>query len=187
METKPEPRFRKRLPCRLKVAGNSHSAMVLNVSRNGLFVQTSAGPSPGAAVVIDLDVASGSDTVPIEGRVVWRRVVASHLRTITLGGIGVRIQSAPEAYYSFLSEVAGEAPSTGPSAGCETAGPVLESCSDSPVIEFRVRVKQEGGSRTRTLMLESGSEEEARNGVMEIVGAGWVILELKSTSEGAPS
>ena len=133
-------------------------------------------------MVIDLDVASGLDTVPIEGRVVWRRVVASHLRTISLGGVGVRIQSAPEAYYSFLSEVAGEAPSAGPPAGCETASPAPESRSEAPVIEFRVRVKQEGGSRTRTLMLESESEEEARNGAMEIVGEGWAILELKPIS-----
>ena len=28
-------------------------------------------------------------------------------------------------------------------------------------------------------MLQSESEEEARNGALEIVGAGWVILELK--------
>jgi hypothetical protein len=35
-------------------------------------------------------------------------------------------------------------------------------------------------------MLESESEEEARNGAMEIVGEGWVILEIKPTSRGAP-
>jgi Tfp pilus assembly protein PilZ len=79
--TQAEPRFKKRLPCRVKVAGSSHAGMVLNMSRGGLFIQTSAGPSPGAGVMVDLDVASRSDTVPIGARVVWKRVVASHRRS----------------------------------------------------------------------------------------------------------
>jgi Tfp pilus assembly protein PilZ len=177
-----EPRFRKRLPCRLKVAGSSHSGMVLNLSRGGLFVQTSAGPPTGADVVVDLDVASHPDTVPIGGRVVWRRMVAPHLRTLTQGGVGVRIESAPEVYYSFLSGVSGEAPGTRSSVDCETAEPALESRSDSPGIEFRVRVKQEGGPRSRTLTLHSESEEEARSRALSIVGAGWAVLELKRSS-----
>jgi Tfp pilus assembly protein PilZ len=177
-----EPRFRKRLPCRLKVAGSSHSALVLNLSRGGLFVQTSAGPPPGAGVLLDLDVAGHPNTVPIGGRVVWRRMVAPHLRTLTQGGVGVRVESAPEAYYNFLSGVAGEVPSRPPSSDCETAGPALESGSDSPGIEFRVRVKQEGRPRSRTLTLHSESAEGARSRALSIVGAGWVILELKRSS-----
>jgi hypothetical protein len=157
--------------------------MVLNVSRSGLFIQTSAAPPPGSAVVIDLDVASGSEPVAIEGRVVWRRMVASHLRSITQGGVGVRIVSAPDAYYSFISSVAGDEPMPRSLADAGPTEPVLEPGSESPGLEFRVRVKQEGGSRTRLLTIQSVSEEEARNGVLEIVGSGWVILELKSTSE----
>ena len=182
MEAQAEPRFKKRLPCRLKVAGSSHSGMVLNLSRGGLFVQTSAGPPPGADVVVDLDVASQPDTVPVGGRVVWRRMVVPHLRTLTQGGIGVRIENAPEVYYSFLSGVAGEAPATHLSADSESAEPVLESPSESPGIEFRVRVKQAGGPRSRTLSLRSESEEEARSRALSIAGAGWAILELKRFS-----
>ena len=182
MQTQPEPRFRRRLPCRVKVAGSSNSAMVLNVSRSGLFIQTSAAPPPGTAVVVDLDVASGSEPIPIEGRVVWRRMVASHLRSITQGGVGVRIVSAPDAYYRFISAVAGDVPIPRSLADAGPAEPAPESDLESPGLEYRVRVKQEGGSRTRLLTIQSVSEEEARNGVLEIVGSGWVILELKLTS-----
>lgn len=156
--------------------------MVLNVSKGGLFIQTSAGPPPGAGLMVDLDVASHPDTVPIGGKVIWRRAVASHLRTLSQGGVGVRIESAPEAYYSFLSGVAGDAPGARPSAGRETAEPAQESPSDSPGIEFRVRVKQEGGPRSRTLLLHSESEEEARGRALAIAGAGWVVLDLKRSS-----
>jgi hypothetical protein len=156
--------------------------MVLNLSRGGLFVQTGAGPPPGAEVRVDLDVASESDAVPIGGRVVWRRVVAPHLRTITQGGVGVRIESAPEVYYSFLSGVAGEMPADCSPAGTATAGTARESRPDSPEIAFRIRVKQEGAPRSRTLTLHSESEEEARDRALEIAGAGWTILELERSS-----
>jgi Tfp pilus assembly protein PilZ len=177
--TQAEPRFKKRLPCRVKVAGSSHAGMVLNMSRGGLFIQTSAGPSPGAGVMVDLDVASRSDTVPIGARVVWKRVVASHLRTLSHGGVGVRIESAPEAYYQFLSAVTGEMPVSPPSAGGEVVAPALESPSDSAGMEFRVRIKQEGGPRSRTMVLHGESEAEARTQALRAVGAGWVILEVE--------
>jgi Tfp pilus assembly protein PilZ len=180
VQTQAEPRFRKRLPCRLKVAGGSHSAMVLNVSRGGLFVQTGAGPPPGAEVRVELDVASHSDSVPIGGKVVWRRMVAPHLRSLTQGGVGVRIVSAPEAYYSYLSGVAGEVPRTSPSADCEGAEP--EPRPGAAGIQFRIRIKQDGGPRSRTLMLHCGSEAEARERALAIAGSGWVILELERSS-----
>lgn len=183
METQAEPRFKKRLPCRLKVGGSSQAAMVLNVSRSGLFVQTSAGPPPGASVLIDLDVASRSNTVPIGGKVVWRRMVAPHLRTLSQGGIGVRIESASEAYYRFLSDVAGGVPPlAGPREVEDVASPAPESPEESPGTPFRVRVKQESGPRSRTIVVRSQSESEARKRALGVVGAGWVILELESLS-----
>jgi hypothetical protein len=153
--------------------------MVLNVSRRGLFVQTSAGPSPGAQVAIDLDLASHTNTLAIGARVVWRRVVAPHLRSVTRGGIGVRIDSAPEAYYSFLAEVAGEAPAGRHSCASEASGPPPESRPEAPKTEFRVRVKQSGGPRSRTLMLRCGSAKEARERALTVAGSGWVVLEAE--------
>jgi len=182
VETQAEPRFKKRLPCRVRAAGNSHTGMVLNLSRGGLFVQTSAGPPPGADVTVALDLANHPETLPIGAKVVWRRVVASHLRTLSLGGIGVRIESAPEAYYSFLLGVTGEAPAARSPSDGEYAAPTRESRSDSPKMAFRIRIKEAGGSRSRTLMLHCESEGEARTRALTIAGAGWVILELERSS-----
>jgi Tfp pilus assembly protein PilZ len=181
VHTQTDPLFRKRLPCRLRVAGGSHSGMVLNLSRCGLFVQTSAGPPPGAQVAIDLDVTSHTNTLPIGARVVWRRVVAPHLRSLTQGGIGVRIDSAPEAYYSFLAELAGEAPAGRSSRGPEASGPPPESRPEAPKTEFRVRVKQSEGPRSRTLTLRCESVQEARERALTVTGSGWVVLEAERT------
>jgi Tfp pilus assembly protein PilZ len=182
VEAKVEPRFRKRLPCRVRAGGSSYAGMVLNLSRGGLFVQTGAGVPPGAGVVVDLDLANHPETVPIGGRVVWRRVVASHLRTVSRGGIGVRIESAPEPYYRLLMAVTGEAPGAAPSAGHERVGPAVEAPLGTPKKGFRVRVKKEGAPRSRTMLLHCGSEEEARARALSRVGEGWVILELESSA-----
>ena len=156
--------------------------MVLNLSRGGLFVQTSAGPPPGSDVTVDLDVAGASDAVPIGGRVVWRRVVAPHLRTISQGGVGVRIENAPEAYYSFLSETAGEGPVPRAAVGGESARAPVEPRPDAPQFAFRVRVRRGEGPRSRTLVLRAESEERARDRALSIAGAGWTILELERSS-----
>jgi Tfp pilus assembly protein PilZ len=156
--------------------------MALNLSKSGLFIQTSAGPPRGAAVVVDLDVADDSETISIEASVVWRRVVASHLRTISQGGVGLRIESAPEAYYQFLSGVVGQALGSRSSTDGEAVAPEPESPSDCAGAEFRVRVKQEGGPRSRTVVLQCESEAEARAEALNVVGVGWMILEVEPLS-----
>jgi Tfp pilus assembly protein PilZ len=180
--TQTEPRFKKRIPCRLKVGGNPHAGMALNLSKSGLFVQTSAGPPRGTSVVVDLDVADDEQTISVEARVVWRRVVAPHLRTISQAGVGLRIESAPEAYYHYLSGVVGQAVGSRSSSAGETVAPEPEAPSDCAATEFRVRVKQEGGSRSRTVMLQCESEAEARNEALKVVGMGWMVLEVEPLS-----
>jgi hypothetical protein len=155
--------------------------MVLNLSRGGLFVQTSAAPRPGAEVWLDLNLATRSETVPIGARVVWRRAVAPHLRTVSQGGFGVQIRSAPETYFRLLSDLVGDAPAIAPPARRPEPQPAAGPRPDSSVSEFRVRLKQEGGPRSRALTVRCGSESEARELALERVGGGWVVLGLERT------
>ena len=101
MRTQAEPRYRKRVPCRVWVEKSSYSGMVLNLSRMGLFVQTSAGVSAGDSI----ELKFGSDDL-LRARVVWQRRVPGALRTIVEGGIGLQIIGAPEAYYRILASAA---------------------------------------------------------------------------------
>jgi Tfp pilus assembly protein PilZ len=156
--------------------------MALNLSKSGLFIQTSAGPPRGTAVVVDLDVPDDEETISVEARVVWRRVVAPHLRTISQGGVGLRIESAPEAYYHYLSGVVGQALGSRTPTGGETVAPEPEARSDCARTDYRVRLKQEGGPRSRTVMLQCESEAEARTEALDVVGMGWMILEVEPVS-----
>ena len=83
-----EQRYRKRIPCRLGVAGSDFTGMVLNLSRTGLFVQTSATARPGDEIRLDLMIPSQPESIELAGKIVWKRIVAAHLRSFTQGGVG---------------------------------------------------------------------------------------------------
>ena len=169
MHTAVDPRFRKRVPCRLRAPGGAYSGTVLNVSRGGLFVQTGAAASPGEALRIDLGV---DDAAPlaVDACVVWRRVVGAHLRSVTTGGFGARIQHAPDAWFGFLAGLAGR----------DVPRPVPERPSGASV--YCVRLRLAGTPRTRVVVVEGADERAVRERARELVGAQWVVIDVESVS-----
>ena len=167
MQTESDRRYRKRLPCRLEVPNGAYSGMVLNLSRGGLFVQTSAAASPGEAVHVDLSLAD-ADAIGLDARVVWRRVVAPHLRSVSAGGMGVHIQYAHDAYFGLVAQLADGTPADEPVAPCSAAGPA-----------FRIRLRLAGGPRTRVLTVTGADEAEARIRARQQAGPQWAVLDLE--------
>ncbi len=96
-----ETRYRTRVPCRVQVGESSHFGVVLNLSRMGLFVQTSASVSAGDPVELTFE-----GEAPLRAEVVWQRRVPPALRTVAHGGAGLRIIGAPEEYYWLLAKAA---------------------------------------------------------------------------------
>ena len=165
MQTASDRRYRKRLPCRLAVPNGAYSGMVLNLSRGGLFVQTSAAASPGEAVHLELSPGD-ADAIGLDARVVWRRVVAPHLRSVSTGGVGVHIQYASDAWFGFVARLAEGVPAEDSPARSE-AGP-----------SFRVRLRLAGGSRTRILVVRGADEAEASRRACQQAGPQWTVLDL---------
>ena len=89
------PRIRRRLPCTL-VGGQR--GFVLNLSEEGLFVQTNLPPRPGTFVELEVDAPGSSRRIPVEAQVVWRRRVTSQMAGVTQSGMGLRIRRPPEPY-----------------------------------------------------------------------------------------
>lgn len=179
MRATPEPRYRRRLPCRLSFGTHAHSGMILNLSRGGLFVQTTAKAGPGEEVRLELDLSDTSG-IPVEGRVVWRRIVAPHLRSVARGGFGLQIQSAGEAYYSYLLGLSDEttAPPRMPSARASSSPETLAE-QRSDLSAFRVRVKRAGAPRSRSMVLRGASEADARKRALQVAGGDWTVLEVE--------
>ncbi len=98
-----DKRFRKRIPCAFNAGGRSCSGLVLNVSRSGLFLQTSVPEDSGAVVDLELNPPDRREPIALTARVVWRRAVPAQLRTVVDGGLGMQIIWADEAYYGLLS------------------------------------------------------------------------------------
>lgn len=145
--------------------------MVLNLSRGGMFVQTSAAASPGDAVHIDLSVAE-ADALGVDARVIWRRVVAPHLRAVSTVGMGVHIQAASEAYFGLVARLAEGVPGEAPAA--PPAGPA-----------FRVRLRLAGSVRTRLVTVAAADAAEACARATERAGTQWVVLEVSEPAREA--
>jgi Tfp pilus assembly protein PilZ len=172
VQVRADTRISKRMPCRVKAADSIFGGMVLNVSRGGLFVQTTARVDPGTELWLELNASAERETIELGTQVVWKRVVPVSLRGVTTGGVGLKIQTAPESYYAFLMQLM-----AGAAASRDRAGERPEGPAGAEMPRFRVRLKQAQGSRSRTLTLVCRSEDEARRSALEQVGPGWVVLE----------
>lgn len=171
MQANAEPRFKRRLPCQLRARSSAFSGMVLNLSRGGLFIQTTAAVTPGDGVRVELRLGSPAVPVPVEGEVVWRRIVAPHLRTVVAGGFGMRIRSAAEPYFQYLNQVMrGEAPP--PKAPAPAAAPAR------PLDAWRVRLQHRAGPRSRILDVTAEGEDDARRRALQTAGGDWEVLEV---------
>ncbi len=106
MDTRAEPRFRKRIPCTLRQSRSTFSGLVVDVSRTGLFVQTSAGAKAGDEVEVMLSRWKSEADIVLSAQVVWQRKVPPQLRSAVEGGLGLQIRYAPEPYYVLLVEAA---------------------------------------------------------------------------------
>jgi len=117
VNTRIERRFGKRIPCKLNGSRSSFSGLILDVSRTGLFVQTSAGGRAGEEVRIPLAGQDSENPIVLDAQVVWHRRVPQQLRSVVEGGLGLQIRYAPEPYYLMLAEAAeGFSSTRGPAA-----------------------------------------------------------------------
>jgi len=112
--TGPEPRYKKRIPCKLTRSRSTFSGLVVDLSRKGLFVQTGAIAKTGDEVEIVLRRWQSGAAIVVNAQVMWRRKVPPQLRSVVEGGLGLQIRYAPEPYYVMLAEASeGSVPNRG--------------------------------------------------------------------------
>jgi len=172
LHSESEPRFKKRVPCELIVEGSRHPGIVLNLSRSGLFVQTAVTARRGDVVAVDLNAAAADRAIALDATVMWNRTVAAQLRGVRHGGVGLQIRTANESYYNLLAAVSENGGSLW------RAGGTRSTPEETPVFGFRIRVKQAGIPRSRTLFLSCADEAEARDRAATVAGRGWEIIEI---------
>jgi hypothetical protein len=172
-------RIRRRMACELKAEGRQQRAIVLDLSRTGLFVQTSARLAPGAQVELWLQFEDQREPILLRAAVARQKAVPSNLTSVAQGGVGLRIVDAPRAYYELLGETGPPpAATTGPASKPAAPAPVeAKAAAPAPALpRFRVRVKQSDGPRSRILDIVAETAERAVAAALAQVGKGWEAL-----------
>ena len=106
MDKRREPRMKKRIACALWIKGVRQHGIVLDLSSKGLFVQTSAKPTPGEAIRIELTLPGQTKPTTLMATVARVRMVPPALLSVAQGGIGLMLQNPPEEYFVFVGRVA---------------------------------------------------------------------------------
>ena len=147
-------RAKKRLACALIVGRQRFSGVIIDLSSTGVFVQTTARPPVGEAAALELGIPGRKQTLRLQAQVVRLKVVPAQLLNLAQGGIGLRITNAPENYFEFLSEALPRLAPEPASREEPEPPPKREPRAAerrAPGRAFRVRVRQIGGARSRTL------------------------------------
>ncbi len=200
-----EPRIKKRIACELGVGEKRYNGLVLDLSSHGLFVQTAAQPDPGARVRVAISAPGRSAPLVVEALVARNKLVPPQLRTVAQGGLGLHVPQPTPEFAQFVADVrrpvkiqkvsilpgkppalqqdktltkerldrffAGRARKTEHQPGDERpiAGPYTR------LPRWRIRLRHDGGEGTRSFIVRSESEADAREQVLAEIDDGWKI------------
>jgi hypothetical protein len=156
VERRRSRRTRKRLPCDLTIAGRRHAGSVVDLSAEGLFVQTDARAPRGAAVRVRLAQVAGA-ALELDAEVAHRLLARAGSKACE--GLGLRLVGRIPTRYADL------------------ANAVRPENADA-VQRYRVHVK--GPEReTWTFELSALSEMHAADLALASLGDEWDLVEVE--------
>ena len=101
MEKRERLRKKTRLPVRYGAERPTTMGLITNVSARGVYISTNSVLTSGAKVFLQVHLPSGEQLL-LQGRVMRARRIASALATITVGGMGVRLEDPPPNWRTSL-------------------------------------------------------------------------------------
>jgi len=172
MQRRRHGRTKKRISCTLVSGDRRYSGIVLDVSPQGLFVQTSAQLTPGTMVKIELGVSSQPEPLLMDARVARHKLVPPQLRSVAQGGLGLHIDLPPQGYLEFFADLT--------RTDLPTAERREQRRKPPPVtkLRYRVRLAQIGGSRSRMIDVECSTLDEAEREALAAAGDDWRVIKI---------
>jgi hypothetical protein len=165
-------RTKKRIGCSLVCGNQRYPGIVLDVSPQGLFVQTSASLAPGSIVNVELGVSNHQEPLRVEARVARHKQVPPRLRSIAGGGLGLHIDLPSQGFLQFYADLT------------RTNLPAPEKSEQpkkpppAPQLRYRVRLVQIGGSRSRLVDVECNTLDAAERAALDAAGDGWKVIQI---------
>jgi Tfp pilus assembly protein PilZ len=105
-EKRSKGRIRKRVSCELEFEEKRYAGIVLDVSEQGVFVQTEARPKLGVRVVLRLRLP-GAGICELMTRVARLKLVPPQLRSVANSGVGLFIEMPTHEFDRFFAEANG--------------------------------------------------------------------------------
>lgn len=187
------PRTRCRLRCHLKCGSETVEARVTSLSEQGLGLVVPLDLQQGEEVALRIQPPCGGKPVTLRA-VVWN--VAPCGAAHRAQRVGCVVSTPTTSYLQLVSELATPTPLPGES-GVRLATPAPQRIDEpygdlprsreplpppKPAPEehfptFRVRLKQVGGPRTRSLPVRARSAGEAGAMARRELGSGWELIE----------
>lgn len=170
MEKRRRERSKQRLVCELLVEGNRHPAIVRDLSRAGLFVQTRARPEPNSVVeVIFPAEGDAKPEIRVEAGVARLRSVATRLQHSVPAGVGLEVLDPPPAFLELVKAQKADSHDLEPTPGG----------SPQPLRTFRVRLTRDGAPGSKVLTVGCENAAGARARALTRAGRGWKIAEIQ--------
>ena len=100
MEKRRENRMTKKIPIRFTYDGQSFQSFTGDISRRGVFIQTSRSfPSRNG---INIEIQCNQNTVKMAGFIVWSKKTPPHSFLILRGGMGIQLLDYQKQEYQAL-------------------------------------------------------------------------------------
>jgi hypothetical protein len=145
--------------CEIRAGTHRYFGVVLNVSEQGLFLQTNARIEPGTLLDLTLSAANDTAQLALRGRVARRLRAPQQLASVVPSGLGVRLLDPPVAYRDFVAKL------LGPARGGD--------------FRFRVEMSEVRGTQTRTVLVSCRSEAEATELANAELDEGWKLVSVQ--------
>ena len=160
-------RKKRRIPCQLWVGEREHSALILDLSPSGLFIQTHAKTQRGERIRLQFSHEDALLELKVEV------VRTKHGAAEPAGrGQGRDRRADRERARGVLRAARGLGIT-------ERAKPTFE-LEREPGLRFRVHVAQIGGPRSRRVEVAAADADAAGARALEELGGGWKVLRVES-------
>jgi hypothetical protein len=192
-----EARIKKRIRCEVTAGDTQQRGFVLDVSPNGLFVQTPKPIDPGEEISLELTPA-GREPISLRAKVARSRRVPAKLASVANPGVGLRITLAPPEWYELVAGIESAAPPTRSTSSAKPTSGKQASPPDKPPAKkkrkrklpprmappqtrssYRVKAKHIGGPRSRSLIVSATSREDAESQALDQLGNDWKVIDVE--------
>jgi hypothetical protein len=180
MDRRRQNRVRLCTPCELQANGRKFAGTLVDLSEGGLSVRLPGEElENGTPAVVVLTLPRGERLI-VESLVWHSRRLKPSRNEKSVWMVGLVVANPSEAYLKLVAERSEVRATRRPSPQAPGAAAPSPAAAPEAMVgpAWRVRLQLSGSPRSRTILVETESAEDAAARALEIAGAHWIVLEV---------